>query len=62
MNQIVLNETLQPVKSMYADYLNGHIVFLKEKKILVKDKSTTQNSDFCVAPLQEGDFDKGQSC
>jgi hypothetical protein len=37
------------VKSMYADYMNGHTVFLK--KILVEDKGTTQNLDFHVVPL-----------
>jgi hypothetical protein len=31
---------------MYADYTNGHTVFLK--KILVEDKGTTKNSNFYV--------------
>jgi hypothetical protein len=37
------------LKPMYADYMNGHMVFLK--KILVEDKGTTQNSDLHVVPL-----------
>jgi hypothetical protein len=37
------------VKSVYTDYINGHMVFLK--KILVEDKGTTQNSNFHVTPL-----------
>jgi hypothetical protein len=37
------------VKSMYADYMNGHTIFLK--KIPMEDKGTTKNTHFHVVPL-----------